>query len=223
MTNYWASNILPYSWYPKNQETEWSGYDQQHQKDPKWKIPFTYRFNAQGFRTHDLTQVQNQKVNIALGCSHTMGVGLPIEMSWPYIIERTTNILTLNLGLGQGTTDTVSRILTNVSDMFDLQTVYILWPSSNRFEIFEHDNIKSVLPNSATLEQAWFIDDYNSEQRFYRNQSIVTNLQKIHGFNLKSMNSEPFTNWVVGNDRARDQTHAGYQSNLNLANMFLTM
>jgi hypothetical protein len=223
MINYWNSNTLPYSWYEKNKETNWLDLDSPENQDKNWTTPITYKFNAQGFRTHDLLACTNKQVNIALGCSHTMGIGLPIEMTWPSIIEEQTQIVTLNLGLGSGTTDTVSRILTNVCGMFSIHTVYILWPSKNRFELYSDDQIITVLPHSALLEHIWFMEDGSTEQRFNKNQSIVNNLQKLHGFNLKSMNSEPFTNWVVGNDRARDQTHAGYQSNLNLANMFLTM
>jgi len=221
MINYWNSNSIPYSWYQKNYETDWCGSDNLASSDPNWNISFTYKFNAQGFRTHDLNQFSNQKVNVALGCSHTMGIGLPINMTWPFFIEGITKITTLNLGLGQGSTDTVSRILTNICGLFDIQNVYILWPSYNRFESYHKYGIKSIIPHSSNLEHTWFLEECNSIQRFYKNQNIVYNLQKLHNFKLKEMNME--SKWTIPGDLARDQLHNGPQSNLNLANMFLTM
>lgn len=219
--NFWKPNTIPYSWYPKNHVDIWCGSDNIQNINPSWTIPITYEFNPQGFRTHNFYNFTNQKVNIALGCSHTMGIGLPIEMTWPFQIELFTGIPTLNLGLGQGSTDTVSRILTNICELFNISSVFILWPSYNRFELYNINEIDPIIPNSSFLEHTWFLDKHNSDQRFYKNQTLVHTLQKLHNFKLHEIQSN--SSWAIFGDMARDKMHNGPRSNLNLANMFLTM
>lgn len=218
--NFWQSKTMPYSWYQKNNLEHWSGTDQPENVDTNWSVPISYKFNQQGFRTHDLNMYLGQKVNVALGCSHTMGIGLPDHMTWPFIIEQSTGIPTLNLGLGQGSSDTVARILTNICDLFDIESVFILWPSVNRFELYEDNNIRSIIPSSSLIEYTWYANDPNSIQRFNKNKSIVYNLQKIYKFKLKEM--VPGSTWAIHGDLARDKIHNGSKSNLNLANLFLT-
>lgn len=219
--NFWQEKTIPYSWYPKNVTMDWSGTDQPQNMDLNWTAPISYIFNNQGFRTYDLDIINDSKINIALGCSQTMGVGLPVEMTWPFQIEKLTRIKTVNLGLGGASSDTVARILTNISELFKVHSVYILWPSFNRFEEYSRDKIIEILPHCAQLEHAWYMDEPNSHQRFFKNQKIVHILKKSHNFELHELQYDT-TDWRELGDLARDQIHSGYKSNLNLANLFLT-
>jgi hypothetical protein len=219
--NFWQEKTMPYSWYPKNNTVEWSGTDQPQNMDPNWTIPISYKFNNQGFRTYALDIINDNKINVALGCSQTMGIGLPVEMTWPFQIEKLTGIKTVNLGLGGASADTVARLLTNVSGLFDIHSVYILWPSYNRFEEYDNNNVHEILPHNARLEHVWYMNECNGTQRFYKNQIIVSTLKKLYNFNLHELHYDT-TNWRVLGDLARDQIHSGYQSNLNLVDLFLT-
>jgi len=218
--NFWQEKIVPYSWYPKNTTEHWSGSDQFPAKNSTWQTNIAYKLSNEGFRTYNFADVNNQKINVALGCSHTMGIGISHEMTWPYHIESQTGIKTLNLGLGEGSPDTVARILTNVCGLFDIDTVYILWPSANRFEIYQKNSVRSIIPTAAELLHVWYIDDCNSYQRLCKNKLIVHNLQKSGNFKLKEIESD--SPWAIPGDLARDQLHNGPKSNLNLANLFLT-
>ena len=220
ITNFWSEQTLPYSWYSKNTTVQWSGSDNITNCNKDWDIPISYQFNSQGFRTHDLTSYKGKEVNVALGCSHTLGIGLPTEMTWPSQIEKQTGIPTLNLGLGEGSSDTVARILTNISGLFNLATVYILWPVKHRFEYYSKDKIYPILPGSSKLEYVWYMEEQNSSERLNKNKSIVYHLQKLYKFDLKEIHiGDP---WPVPGDLARDQMHNGPKSNQNLANLFLT-
>lgn len=222
MTNYWSQGSIPYSWYQKNVTLDWSGSDDTRSADPNWghgKI--TYKYNAQGFRTYDLVSLYGQDVNLALGCSFTEGIGLPIELCWPTIIEQETSLPMLNLGLGSGSTDTVARILSNVVTMFNIKTVYILWPSANRFELYEPNQIVPLIPSSSRVEYTWNIDQFNSAQRFFKNKQIVNLLSSSFGFKTIEQDISDCREWVVPNDLARDQQHHGVQSHQNLAKLFL--
>jgi hypothetical protein len=219
--NFWGVGQIPYSWNPKNKTLLWSGLDNQYNADPNWNQgDINYKYNNQGFRTHDLLELDGQTVDIALGCSFTEGIGLPVDCVWPSLIEQQTNLPMLNLGLGGGSTDTVARVLTNVCSLYKINTVYILWPSINRFENTQHNNINRVLPQNAKPEYVWFLDEENSAQRFYKNQILVRQLSKVYNFDIKERNI--LDDWQILGDQARDQAHAGVLSHQNLAKIFLT-
>jgi hypothetical protein len=221
--NFWQQSVLPqaWSWHPKNCEEQYYGSDSLQNIDQNWQIPIVYKFNPNGFRTYDFN-LNDKDINIALGCSQTLGVGLPVEMTWPYLLEKQTNTKTYNLGLGGASSDTVARLLTNISGLFAINTVYILWPSFSRFENYNNNNIEEILPNKALVEHVWYMNESNSQQRFFKNQSIVYNLQRLYKFKLHELYYDT-TDWRVPGDLARDRTHSGVESNKNLVKLFLTM
>ena len=219
--NFWGVGQIPYSWNPKNKTLLWSGFDTRRNADPNWNQGnIIYKYNNQGFRTHDLLDLYGQTVDIALGCSFTEGVGLPVDCIWPSLIEQQTNLPMLNLGSGGGSTDTVARVLTNICSLYKINAVYILWPRINRFENIQQNRISAVLPQNANLEHAWFLDEENSAQRFYKNQILVRQLSKVYNFNIKE--HKILDNWQILGDYARDQMHAGVLSHQNLTKIFLT-
>jgi hypothetical protein len=229
--NHWKIGQLPYSWNLKNKTVHWIHTDNidnfnKHPRKDLWdNINIEYQYNPQGFRTYDLTRLYNQKINIALGCSLTEGIGLPATQSWPSIIEQLTEFPMLNLGIGSGSTDTVARILTNVCSLYDIQTVYIFWPSVCRFETINKQlNIKPMLPHLATAEHTWYMDANISKNRFYKNQSIVQNLSKIYNFKIIEQavdtHKDPFNFAAPGSDLARDGQHLGIQNQKLIAITF---
>ena len=92
--NHWAHKQLPFSWQPKDITLQWSGSDHadslynNSQKDAWNNIDISYQYNAQGYRTKDLISMYDKKVDIALGCSLTEGIGLPIGGTWPSLVEE---------------------------------------------------------------------------------------------------------------------------------------
>lgn len=225
--NYWASGIVPVirgtnlvsnaSWcHTDNVEN----FNKNPNKD-KWKdIDITYKFNKQQFRTHDLPSLFGQKVDVALGCSFTLGVGLADHMTWPASIEKQSKFPMLNLGVGGGSTDTVARVLTNIGPLYDIQTVYILWPQLGRFERYTSlGTIECMVPNrdSVKIEYVWNMEATAANQRFFKNQSIVHNLAKLHRFSV----IETFADNVLVLDWARDGVHPGPRTNALIANKFM--
>lgn len=255
--NHWTTGQIPYSWAPKNVTVKWSGMDhaENYRNNPRksdWDgVDITYQYNPQGFRCPDLDKLAGQKVNIALGCSFTEGVGLPIDSAWPTLVEQQTEYPMLNLGIGGGASDSVARILTNVSGLFDIQTVYILWPPSHRLEnyllldqnhklvankvykngemIVPKDTIRkieTIYPMDSKLEYAWAMTDEMSEQRLFRNQLLVALLAQKFGFNLVEVTIEQVIRQCRGLpkeelDFARDGVHWGVETQKSIAKIML--
>jgi hypothetical protein len=208
----------------------WSGTDTlenfKNNPDKKYSIEdVSYKYNKHGFRTKNLEEYVGKKVNIALGCSFTEGVGLPEHEVWPSLVEQATDLPMINLGLGGAATDTVARILTNVADMFDVQTVYILWPPYARFEYFEcSEGLLVMSAGEATVEHVWNLDEFNSLQRYYKNKFIVDTVAKLHGFTVVSQSWDQFD--LIFREQplthARDGKHPGAPSQKIIADRFLS-
>ena len=235
--NHWNLSQIPVALNQsdkKNITLQYSGndrleyIDKNPDKDHWNDIKIEYQYNAHGFRTYDLEKLKGQRINVALGCSHTEGIGLPAEWAWPALLEKQTHLPMLNLGQGSGATDTVARILTNISGTYDIQTVYIQWPEPNRFEIYENHLIKSMFPLSTSFDKfhIWNTEESISKNRFAKNQLIVHLLSKQFGFVVKEMTSAQAYDILANCDklktsRARDGMHWGSLVHEKIADYFL--
>jgi hypothetical protein len=225
--NYWGLQQLPYRYPFRDTKSKWSYFDDlvnfaKNRNAADWlNIEIQYEFNSHGFRTHDLNGLLGQSVDVALGCSFTAGVGLPASMTWPTLIEQQRSQPMLNLGVAGGSTDTVARILTNISGLYQIKSVFILWPFAERFELYGNDSIKNTLPTNARDMHLWNMDEDTSEQRYRKNKNIVDMLSQIHKFSVSEYSvAEVFDN-AVQMDSARDGAHPGPKTNIRLADILL--
>ena len=255
--NHWKVSQIPYSWAPKDTTIKWSGMDHQDNlnKNPQraeWvNVDISYQYNPQGFRCADLNNFLGKQVNIALGCSFTEGVGLPIEYAWPSLGEQHTEYPVLNLGLGGAATDSIARVLTNVSGLFDIQTVYILWPPIYRLEhymlldqtrkvitskVYKNGKavepvnairkIETLYPMDSNPEHVWAMAIDMNEQRLYRNQIIVELLAKTYGFTVIQTTIDHVSSTLRAKeltqlDFARDGVHWGAETQIGIAKIML--
>jgi hypothetical protein len=128
------------------------------------------------------------------------------------LIEKATGVTTLNLGIGGGSTDCVSRILMNVSSLYAVQTVFIAWPELTRFEKYFPHSIHNMQSHSASAEDVWYMSDAQSSQRFYKNQAIVRGLSKLHNFSVKEVDATDIITKYGPDQRARDGIHPGFDA-----------
>ena len=231
--NHWGIGQVPYSWNPLSKTMDWSGSDtlenfnKNKDKDTWDNIKISYEYNSHGFRTHEPTSLLGQKVNIALGCSITEGIGLPVDRVWPSLLEQKLDHPVLNFGIGGASTDTVARILTNISTQYDIQTVFILWPFVHRIEMYPGDykkptEIRTILPQNSKIEHQWALSNEMSIQRFNHNQLIVNLLSKNYKFNTNQQLATILLDQIVHKTRARDGQHPGIDMQVLLADMMLS-
>ena len=103
---------------------------------------FNYKFNNYGFRCDDFTNYNQHKYRILfLGCSHTEGIGLPLEEIWAYKLlkaineELNENIPYWTIAQAGTGIDQQVRTLYQLNDMLRPNIIIALFPDAIRREI----------------------------------------------------------------------------------------
>ena len=216
-------------WLPMDTEERWN----QHLADPAkkqllinngWWPPqhFTYRLNSHGFRSEEFDL---DPVVLCLGCSLTMGLGLPVGQIWPVILQHSLGIKCFNLGLAGCSADTCYRVLKHYICELNVVGVACLLPNQDRVEIMIGGKYVNFVPQSRHLTQ--FYKTYVSEE-----SNMIINRDK----NLSAMRflcvdrGVPFVWHCVGDSlgpghhnssMARDLAHPGHAWQIALANTML--
>lgn len=197
MKNYWElAGSLDVGTYPPGQEMCFSLTDSDTKENydrnpsPHWaEHSLSYKYNNQGFRSREFLVQSDNPILLTLGCSHTVGVGIPVEDNWPEQLgaKYFTNHVVYNAGLGGASSDTVARLAINIIPIIKPDIVAILWPSITRFETYHHGPNKNV----TQFNGPWSTENFSvqfEENNCYNNQNknkvIVNLLQKIYNFKL---------------------------------------
>ena len=228
MKNYWElAATLNLGTYPYNQELQFSLTDLDNEDNfnklppSNWsKNSFTYKYNSHGFRSREFDLTNTQPKILTLGCSHTVGVGVPQYENWAEQFGRRyfTNHIVWNAGIGGAGADTVARLAINMIPIIKPDIVAILWPSLFRFETYE---------NGAVFNGAWTMEEDNlqyEDNTAYNNQTknkvILELLQKVYGFKLLSINWDDTVNKVYDTvtwTKGRDGAHFGVEWHQQMA------
>lgn len=182
-------------WYPhrgpnhanlskSSQTNQWSCVDSQekfraHMEKPSTRLRLqelgwtehniSYSYNYQGFRAPEF---DDRPCGLALGCSHTEGIGIPLEQTWPWLLSQQSSTHVWNLGVAGSSMDTASRLLEFYYPVLRPKFVALLAPSNLRFELgrpngvffvfnlYREDNchkdyIKEYFLNSQNCEINW--------------------------------------------------------------------
>lgn len=178
----------------------------------------TYCYNTFGFRADEF---DDRPAGIALGCSFTEGVGLPLGATWPAQLSSMLNQHIWNLGVSGGALDTCYNLLEYYIDALKPKFVVICAPPVNRFEFFQNETPIRVMGANVVLPalyesffKEWFVTERNSQTNYRKN---ILAMQQ-----LCSQHSVPFYHLSVDNDfaldqAARDLSHAGVGANQEFA------
>lgn len=231
MKNHWQlGGTLDLGTYPKNERMQFSLSDLD--SEANWKkvkdsdFPakgnwspesFDYKYNQQGFRSDwDFDPTVNKPILLALGCSHTVGVGIPAHEAWCHQLGHShyNDHVVWNAGLGGGGADTVARLAVNMIPIAKPKTVAILWPSLYRFETYEHEH--------PVMQGAWTFEEDNlqyEDKTIYNNQcknkTIIKLLQEQYKFELLELDVDDiFQKYSEAPlpepwEKARDGSHLG--------------
>lgn len=108
----------------------------------------TYKFNSLGLRMDkELEDIKDDFI-ITFGCSHTLGVGVALEDTWPFLLSSLNNLDYINCAVSGSSCKLVAI---NFFNYFKNQTkkpkaVFIAWPSSIRYCFYIQDRFVFYLP-----------------------------------------------------------------------------
>jgi len=205
-----------------NQEIEWLPMDTKElfQKNLKTKKDllekynwidrkFTYQFNSKGFRCDEFEE--NQNCVIFLGCSFTMGIGLPIEKVWTSLVAKKLKLKCYNLGVGGGSCDTAFRLGYYYIPKLKPKLVVFLRPDLDRLELYDRTQkfIQYGPWNIDSFYKTWMSMDVNSQINRIKNTMALSNICNSNNTNFLHFNTEDLTKL----DLARDLMHPGIESN----------
>jgi hypothetical protein len=176
--------------------------------------PFTYKFNSDGFRCNEFTQDPSI---LFLGCSFTLGVGVPVEQIWPELVSQQLSMQCANLGLGGSSADTAFRLCQGWIDKIRPKIIVFALPNNTRIELIVNGQARFLSPTWASHDhyssylKDWVTDDDNANLNQLKNKLAIQMLCQDRGIKYIEIDpydiskTEKITPWTL----ARDLAHPG--------------
>jgi hypothetical protein len=174
-----------------NQELEWLPTDTEENykkliQDPEhrayfaglgWDKPrtITYKFNSHGFRADEF---DDKPCMVALGCSYSIGIGLPDQATWARQTATALGLKCANLSWGGYSADSCFRLAEYWIPKLTAKYVCMLVPPRSRVEllldesvlktwqlpveVFMPQNQSSLFNPSDNYLKHWFLNDENA-------------------------------------------------------------
>ena len=183
----------------------------------------TYSFNSLGHRCNDFNKVDPDNYILFTGCSHTMGMGLELEKTYPYLLSQELKMSYYNLAIPATGMDIVEyNLLTWLFKMTKKPRLIVTqWPDHSRF--MEYDMMRDRVLGRG---------NWNNEPNYVSflvnaEDTGMANARKAMTYNLLKHNiNMPMVTFNYGSqkgygiydlhmpriDRARDLGHAGIKS-----------
>jgi hypothetical protein len=189
-----------------------------------------YIRNSNGHRCKEIKDIDLNNYILYAGCSHTEGIGLELENTYPYVLSKSLDCSYYNLGVGGSGIDV---LLHNLIVWFGTvkqkpKAVVIQWPFWARYTRFTKE------PNNATLQSTYIITVSGTKDPVLMEGEGVhffKTIEHLARIKIKHMIDVPIINVGLSyypsfitddfvifdhSDNARD-FHMGIESNKNLA------
>ena len=188
-----------------------------------------YRFNNQGFRAdHNMTEYEGLQydktqgpVNMFLGCSNTLGIGVNLEETWCWHVNNSVGGVMLNLGQAGGSQETAYRIARHWIAIIRPRSVYMLSPPAVRREFWMNDDTPTIIGPRSSMYREHMV----SEREIQLNRERVVDAIHYHcvkhDCTFKYVHFRPIVDaWGPFPDLARDGSHPGPKSHKEIAQYF---
>jgi hypothetical protein len=218
-----AGNIL--KWMPTDTEESFQKLVQHDEyreyfRSKGWLDPdaITYRINRYGFRSEEF---DTQKPSlVSLGCSYTIGIGLPEQATWSHIVSQSLGLANYNLAWGGTSADTCFMVAQYWLPILKPQLVVMAAPPKHRFDLIserDNHNHDTYLPGSEigqadtdNFVKTWFLNDRNADLNNAKNKLAVEGLCARLGIRCLTYDAH---DWFAKSreevEYARDRMHAG--------------
>jgi hypothetical protein len=163
---------------------------------------FNYKFNEFGYRCEGFRPIEQPKLRVLyIGCSLTVGIGLPATETWAYKLQKKINAAYnlespyWNLAHGGKSFDYAVRSLYLAIPLLKPDIVFLLLPPQLRFEWLAdkmlHDIGSWHMPNDSLLD---VYTDRQHAYQFSKNMRFLELLAEKHNFEFFWSPWEPLEN-----------------------------
>lgn len=135
-----------------------------------------YTYNQLGFRG-DTLPLKGKKL-MTVGCSHTEGVGVNNDETWPFYLSRKLGYSHINFGYTGRSNDYIARCIHTYIDEINPDLVCIMYTYTSRREFYTNENLVEPFHQNPW---GWFADKNNKK---YFNAKLEL-----------SNSNEDFINW----------------------------
>jgi len=191
-----------------------------------------YSFNKHGHRCNDITDIDLSNYILVLGCSHSLGTGLELEKTFPYLIAKELRCNYYNLSISASGIDALEyNLLTWIRKVNKSpKAVVIQWPDHTRFASHfpRHENIIEKGAWTGDADSVELI--VNAEESGFFNARKLFTVQLIKNivkcpivtclFTSQPI-FDPYNLYLRKVDKARDLNHAGIESHKNWSELIL--
>jgi hypothetical protein len=188
-----------------------------------WLDPdcISYKFNSFGFRDEEF---DSRLCGLAVGCSHTQGVGLPESAAWPRVLSNLSGTYIWNLGVGGSSIDTAFRLLDRWLPILMPKFVVLCIPPESRVEVFDYHHPATLLSNYqpthlAPFYKVWASSDANAIISIRKNLLAIQQLCDQNNIPLRYLDHTHFKS----DSHARDLMHYGVESHNEFAKQMYTL
>lgn len=120
--------------------------------------------------------------SLALGCSHTWGIGVEATETWPYLLAAK------NFGVPGISSDFIARTAPALIAQHRPSIVYVLWPDWSRFEYWDKNIYRqSLLTDLNRIKFMEIATDAWLQENFITQRTSVKNLCSKHNIKLVEM------------------------------------
>ena len=224
-TNFYMANKNT-KWYQLDSEAAYQQNLTERYDDLKangWlDADFSYRFNSHGFRCNKFDPAQ--PTLMSLGCSHTFGIGLPVESVWGSLVSKALGLEHYNFGIGGASNDTAFRMAQHYIPILKPKAVVFASTEKVRFELgidnnqFENLGVWKSDLSLGNLQKYWMINETNANMNYLKNQLAIKQ--------LCYQNEIKFVHYEISQlphlDFARDLQHYGPRTHRAIAKKILS-
>lgn len=193
-----------------------------------WDQPgaITYRINSLGYRGDEFDI--EQPCLVALGCSFSLGIGLPESGVWPWQVGQRLHLPVVNLSWGGYSADTCFRLAEYFLPKLNVALCVMLAPPPERlevlgaageFEVFMPQSKSSWFNPDDVYLKHWMANEENSRLNSLKNKLAVKMLCQEHA--VPCLTYDAFRYFAKSREEvgyARDYMHAGIEGHQMLAN-----
>lgn len=176
-----------------------------------YPYPVSYSYNSRGFRDSEWPELLADAI-WCIGDSFTVGIGAPIEHTWPYLLSKATGIRAINIGMDGASNEWIARMSIAIAEIAPRKIIH-QWTYTHRRENARY---------AKTTEQQ-DIDNFISAVKQTQGNNVIHSMipkfepvdtadKPLREYDLakNALRSLGFTNVVYDNeqlDYARDYHH----------------